>query len=216
MIVYDKSNHHFNPVDLLGKIRHQIANWQRSQGDSKVKELKEHQHFEILVSSENKVSITCKMCGSKSSLGFKDDKCILSNLTHHITKCVHNPKCPKYTENKISNYLSGSTSSTKATATASNETAKSSIEKQPQNQLIEDTTTVAKSSAEHVIVIPDTEPKSRDKVILQHTPPGNGHATAIVGDPVESVIGETCHNCLTNQMKIVILFRLLLLSTKNE
>ncbi len=142
VIVYDKSDHHFNPVDLLGKIRCQIANWQRSQGDSKVKELKEHEHFEILVSGENKVSITCKMCGSKSSLGFKDGKCILSNLTCHITKCVHNPKCPKYTENKISNYLSGSTSSTKATA--SSETAKSSIEKQPQDQLIEDTTTVTR------------------------------------------------------------------------
>ena len=61
---------------------------------------------------------------------------------------------------------------------------KSSIEKQPQDQLIEDMTTVAKSSAEHVIIIPDTKPKSSDKVILQHTPPGNGHATAIVGDPV--------------------------------
>ncbi len=76
VIVYDKSDHHFNPVNLLGKIRRQIANWQHSQGDSKVKELKEHQHFEILVSGENKVSITCKMCGSKSSLGFKDGKCI--------------------------------------------------------------------------------------------------------------------------------------------
>lgn len=200
VIICDKSDHHFNPVDLFGKIRRQIASWQRSQADHKVKELKEYEHFEILVSDENKVSFTCKMCGSKSSLGFKDGKCILSNLTRHITKCIGNPKCPKYTENRMFKYLSGSTSSSKATATlrSSSETAKSSIEKQPQDQLTEDTTTVAKSSAQQVIIIPDTEPKSSEKVILQHNPPGNGHATAIVSDPVESVVGETLPQ-LSNQ-----------------
>lgn len=218
VISHDKNDHHFDPVDLLGKIRRQIANWQRSQGDRKVKELKEHKHFEILVCDESKVSFTCKICGSKSSLGFKDGKCILSNLTRHITKCVHNPKCPKYTENKMFKYLSGSTSSTKATATlrSSSETAKSLIEKHPQDQLIEDTTTVAKSSTKQVIIIPDTEPKSSDKVIVQHAPPGNGRATAIVSDPVNLLQEKPCRKCLPNQIKIVTLFGLLLLSTKNE
>ena len=77
------------------------------------------------------------------------------------------------------------------TLRSSSEREKSSIEKRPQDQLIDDTTTVAKTSAKHVIIIPDTEPKSSDKVFLPHTPSGNSHATAIVGDPVESVIGET-------------------------
>ena len=86
-------------------VQQQICKWQRSQSSSKIKELKENEHFEINTSTLDHstsgfcVTISCKMCGHKSTLGFKDHTVLLSNYTRHVNKCIEKADpCPQLPE----------------------------------------------------------------------------------------------------------------------
>ena len=87
---------------MMGDIRQHIVKWQKKQQDHKVRELKEHKHFEIKIDLQSKgesaslvaVSIQCKICGKPITLGFKNDKALISNWTRHIVDCVReHPAC---------------------------------------------------------------------------------------------------------------------------
>ena len=49
----------------VGDIRRQIAKWQRAQKEQKLKELKEHEHFETTVTGTGMAVIVCKLCDKK-------------------------------------------------------------------------------------------------------------------------------------------------------
>lgn len=90
---------------LVGDIRRQIAKWQRSQQDEKLRELKEHEKYEVRVKSEGGKlisSIQCKVCTNSYSLGQKEGRIMISNWTKHISKCVTRPK--KFTR-KLQQYF---------------------------------------------------------------------------------------------------------------
>ena len=75
---------------LVADIRRQIAKWQRSQQDAKLRELKEHEKYEarvILDGGKLTPSIQCKVCTKSYSLGLKDGKPMISNWTKHVSKC---------------------------------------------------------------------------------------------------------------------------------
>ena len=69
-----------NQADVARKVCCLIAKWQRSQKDVKLRELKEHEHFDVKVSVELNVSILCKMCGKLSVLG-KAKGCVMISST---------------------------------------------------------------------------------------------------------------------------------------
>ena len=76
---------------LVADIRRQIAKWQRSQQDAKLRELKEHEKYEVRVKLEGGKlipSIQCKVCTKSYSLGLKDGRPMISNWTKHISKCI--------------------------------------------------------------------------------------------------------------------------------
>jgi hypothetical protein len=68
---------------MMGDVRQQVAKWQRQQKNSKLRELKEHDHFEVKVSMAEGgrpiASVLCKMCGRSSTLGVKCGKVLISN-----------------------------------------------------------------------------------------------------------------------------------------
>jgi len=72
-----------NQVGMVREIRQQIAKWQRSQKNSKLRELKEHHHFTINVKvaeGRNPVALVqCEVCGKKCTLGLKNGRTLLSN-----------------------------------------------------------------------------------------------------------------------------------------
>lgn len=83
-------------VTLAGNIRRQVTKWQRSQKIPQLRELKEHEQFEVAVAvnegNNPSASLTCKICAQKCALGFKEGKCLISNWTRHVSKCVNSPK----------------------------------------------------------------------------------------------------------------------------
>lgn len=90
----------------VGDIRRQIAKWQRAQKDPNVRKLKEHEHFEITVTSTGTAYIACKMCVKKCQLGSKNKSFLISNWTRHIGKC-DGKKCSGSSDNrKIIDYSS--------------------------------------------------------------------------------------------------------------
>ena len=79
----------------VGIIRRQVAKRQRSQKDTKLRELKEHEHFELNIKQEGGelvTSIQCKVCSRSYSLGVKEGRPMISNWTKHVSKCVLKPK----------------------------------------------------------------------------------------------------------------------------
>ena len=83
---------------LLGDIRRQVAKWQQSQKEQKLRELKEHTQFEIHVAVKEGgmlfSNIHCNICGKRYSLGKKDGLTMISNWTKHVSKCVKSCKNP--------------------------------------------------------------------------------------------------------------------------
>ena len=102
-------------ADIASKIRMQIAKWQRMQPEDQVKQLKEHEQFELRVSrSENPeipadVCITCMMCDKHLPLskGSKYASFSISNWTRHVKVCVlkKKQKASRVTQSTLSNYL---------------------------------------------------------------------------------------------------------------
>lgn len=85
-------------ASTLTYIRQQFVRWQRLQKDIKLKELKEHEQYEVHVKA-NEVgndlvaSVLCKVCNKTYSLGQKEGRLMISNWTKHVTKCIQTSKC---------------------------------------------------------------------------------------------------------------------------
>ena len=78
---------------LVADIRRQVAKWQRSQQDSKLRELTEHEKYEVRVKLEGGKlipSIQCNVCTKSYSLGLKGGRPLISNWTKHLSKCMLN------------------------------------------------------------------------------------------------------------------------------
>ena len=93
---------------VYGNIRRQIAKWQQSKNNIELKKLKEHEQFAVVVTVDGDVNVTasinCNMCGCKYTLGIKEGRCMISNWTRHVLKCVNTPKRRKR-ENNMLKYL---------------------------------------------------------------------------------------------------------------
>lgn len=86
-----------NPADVMSNIRQQVVKWQRRHRSQKVRDLKEHVHYEVKVKHADEVhssaSVECKLCGKSYSLGQgKSNKPIISNWTRHVVACLDS-KC---------------------------------------------------------------------------------------------------------------------------
>ena len=98
-----------NQDGMVRDIRQQIAKWQRSQKNNKLRELKEHHHFTIdvkVAESRNSVALVqCKVCGRRCTLGLKNGRTLLSNWTRHIIMCVQSLSRTA-TEHKLDKHFS--------------------------------------------------------------------------------------------------------------
>ena len=102
-------------ADIASKIWTQIAKWQRMQPEDQVKQLKEHEQFEVRVSrSENPeipadVCITCMMCDKHLPLskGSKYASFSISNWSRHVKVCMlkKKQKASRVTQSTLSNFL---------------------------------------------------------------------------------------------------------------
>ena len=80
-------------ANMFGDIRRQVAKWQQSQKDVKLRTLKEHEQYEVQVEAKGgnghvAPSIQCKLCHKSYSLGLKEGRPMISNWTKHVAKCV--------------------------------------------------------------------------------------------------------------------------------
>ena len=86
-------------ASIYKQVHSQILSWQRSQKNEEVKELKEHDGFELNVNWNDDtqghiVSITCTKCGKPYKLGLKEGRNSISNWTKHLSKCIKKAKAP--------------------------------------------------------------------------------------------------------------------------
>ena len=97
-------------VSMMGCIRQQVAKWQRSQKSIKLAELKEHEHFEVKVNTEEGkspvASVLCRICGKSFTLSHKCGKVMISNWTRHIIKCLQTPRQSTYCCRRLDRYFS--------------------------------------------------------------------------------------------------------------
>ena len=66
-------------VSDISQIRCQICKRQRTQTNETVRNLKEHQHFDVTVTDTGIAHINCLMCMKKFRLGTKKNKFLISN-----------------------------------------------------------------------------------------------------------------------------------------
>ena len=80
--------------------RQQIIKWQRRSKCKKVRELKEHKHYELnirMASESFNIVVLCKLCGKNKALSKgKYSKPVISNWTQHIIKCVESEAWGKH------------------------------------------------------------------------------------------------------------------------
>ena len=79
----------------IGRLRQQIAKWQRGMSKESLRTLQENVNYELTVKEEN-VMVSCKLCCRNVSLSSKHNKLILSNWTRHISTCFKRPKEHNY------------------------------------------------------------------------------------------------------------------------
>ena len=106
----------------MSNIRRQVVKWQRHHKSQKVRDLKEHVHYEIQVKPadevHNSVSLECKVCGKSYLLGWsKQNKPIISNWTRHVVTCLDSKRTSK--SKKLQTYLTTSSSSDVSTGCTS-------------------------------------------------------------------------------------------------
>ena len=73
------------------KVRNQIVKWQRKEQNKIVQKLAENNDYEIKICEGNSgpsISITCKKCGKKCTLGLKGQSILLSNWKRHVSSCI--------------------------------------------------------------------------------------------------------------------------------
>ena len=108
-----------NPAVVMSNIRQQVVKWQRHHKSLKVRDLKEHIHYEVKVmvadEAHSSASIQCKLCGKRYSLGQgKSNKPIISNWTRHVVTCLDS-KCHSKGNagSRLETYFSTSSSAVK-------------------------------------------------------------------------------------------------------
>ena len=101
-----------NQADVACKVRCLIAKWQRSQKDVELRELKEHEHFDVKVRVKVNVSMLCKMCGKLSVLRKVKGCVMILNWTRHVVKCVPRQGKTSFKQLTLSPSPSSSSSST--------------------------------------------------------------------------------------------------------
>lgn len=102
-------------ADVASKIRIQIAKWQRTQTVNSLMQLKEHEQFEIRVSTSEKPGIpadayiTCTMCDRRLplSMSSKYGSFSISNWSRHVKVCIlkKQQKASKVTQATLSTFL---------------------------------------------------------------------------------------------------------------
>ena len=135
------TNYESNTIDLAdiaSKIRVQIAKWQRTQTQYELRQLKEHENFELRVLRSEKpgipadVGITCTMCDKHLplSMGSKYASFSISNWTRHVKVCTlkKQQKACKVTQATISAFLPQITNKTSHKITKAAETMESNVE----------------------------------------------------------------------------------------
>ena len=129
-------------LDLTGatsKLRHQIVNWQRTQNNIQLRQLKEHKDYEVVIESSSKQGVSCsavmmcKMCDTRIHLNVDQSNIFkLSNWIRHVKLCVQGKRTKSKQNNQIAltNYFSPSSSSSKSTprSTPDLETSTSGLE----------------------------------------------------------------------------------------
>ena len=89
-----------HPADVMSSIRQQVVKWQRWHKSRKVRDMKEHVHYEVKVKLADEVhssaSVECKLCGKSYSLGQgKSNKPIISDWTRHVAGCLDSKNTSK-------------------------------------------------------------------------------------------------------------------------
>ena len=113
--------------------RQQIIKWQLRSKSKKVRELKEHKHYELNVRTASEsfnIVVLCKLCGKNKALSQgKYSKPVISNWTQHIIKCVESDAWGKHgagdgeTLKKFSTSVDPSNSSNSANLCSGNDSA---------------------------------------------------------------------------------------------
>lgn len=104
-----------NLGSIMADVRQQLAKWQRRHKNARVRDIKEHEHFEISVRLAGEVhiaSVRCKVCGKNYSLGMKHEKPLISNWTRHIERCLDSPHRNVRGRRKLDSYFSKASSAT--------------------------------------------------------------------------------------------------------
>ena len=89
------------------KLRQQVSKWQKTQSDTYLRELKEHEHFEIKVQSAQTgtcdTSFICLICNKSIPMSTRQTSgsYVLSNWTRHVKTCRPQGKGSQITMNKF-------------------------------------------------------------------------------------------------------------------
>ena len=73
------------------KVRNEIVKWQCKEQNKIIQNLTENHDHEIQVccsDSEQSISIMCKKCSKKCTLGLKGQSIVLSNWKRHVSLCI--------------------------------------------------------------------------------------------------------------------------------
>ena len=93
--------------EIATKLRQQVSKWQKTQSDTYLRELKEHEHFEIKVQSAQTgtcdTSFICLICNKSIPMSTRQTSgsYVLSNWTRHVKTCRPQGKGSQITMNKF-------------------------------------------------------------------------------------------------------------------
>ena len=90
----EKAETTYDLKEIADDVRKRIIKWQNKQIDTNLGELKEFQHYKVMVnldsSDQPSVSIFCELCNKTFKLIYKENHAtmMISNWTSHIKKCI--------------------------------------------------------------------------------------------------------------------------------
>ena len=101
-------------VETAKKLRQQVSKWQSLQTNSHLRQLKEHEHFEIKVCpgtlADTSVAVTfiCTICNKNILISAhnKSGTFALSNWTRHVKTCKSQKAKEKMSQSNLHNFLS--------------------------------------------------------------------------------------------------------------
>ena len=123
---------------IVGQVRGSISRWVKSQSNDKLQNIKENEHFEVVVSKGSNgptVSVKCNACSKTFGLHKKNStaaKYQISNWTRHIKACKMLMKTERCVQKPLGMFISvgksvpnGSTSDSLVTSDSSGKTSSS-------------------------------------------------------------------------------------------